>query len=72
MKKIDSIWDVINTLKYKKPTAIFCPKCADPNLKLHSSLDLWLTPPQYICNKCGYLGPIFMELEKEENKEGIT
>jgi hypothetical protein len=29
-------------------------------------MDYWLTPRKYICRKCGYSGPIVMEIEKEE------
>jgi hypothetical protein len=29
---------------------------------------MWLTPRKYYCEKCGYSGPIYMELEKEEEK----
>jgi nitrate/TMAO reductase-like tetraheme cytochrome c subunit len=25
-----------------------------------------LTPQKYFCNKCSYMGTVFMELEKEE------
>jgi len=56
-------------LKRRKPSAIFCPKCGSPEIKLSSSLDYWLTPKKYVCNNCGYAGPIVMELEKEENSE---
>jgi hypothetical protein len=33
---------------------------------LYSGLDFWLTPKKYVCADCGYVGPIIMELEKEE------
>lgn len=35
-------------------------------MHLSSSLDYWLTPKKYVCENCGYVGPIVMELEKEE------
>jgi len=67
MKFLGDFRDVFKTIKHKKPSAIFCPKCASPEIKLSSSLDYWLTPPKYLCEKCGYNGSIVMELEKEEN-----
>jgi len=66
MKTLETLRDVFKTLKHRKPTQIYCPKCASPKLSLHSSLDLWLTPHKYVCSECGYTGPIYMELEKEE------
>jgi len=55
-------------MKHKAPRKKYCPRCGSPNLKLSSSLDLWLTPAQYICEKCGYKGPVVMEKE-DENEE---
>jgi hypothetical protein len=69
MKVIGNIRDVLKTIKHKKPTQIFCPRCASPKLRLSSSLDYWLTPQKYFCSECGYIGTVFMELEKEEEKE---
>jgi predicted RNA-binding Zn-ribbon protein involved in translation (DUF1610 family) len=67
MKKIDGIRDVLKNTKYRKPTHIYCPRCASPKIALSSSLDVWLTPKQYYCEQCGYLGMIVMELEKEDS-----
>jgi hypothetical protein len=30
---------------------------------------VWLFPEQYICENCGYKGPIVLELVKEEKEE---
>ncbi|MCX8150342.1 MAG: hypothetical protein N3D85_02410 [Candidatus Bathyarchaeota archaeon] len=64
MKILDNIRDVFKSLKHKKPQIFFCPRCAHPKLQLYSVLALWLTPQQYVCTKCGYVGPVYMELEK--------
>jgi predicted RNA-binding Zn-ribbon protein involved in translation (DUF1610 family) len=53
-------------LKRRKPSKKYCPRCGSPEIHLSSSLDYWLTPRKYVCKKCGYVGPIVMELEKEE------
>jgi DNA-directed RNA polymerase subunit RPC12/RpoP len=66
MKVLGNIRDVLKTVKHSKPSQIFCPRCGSPKLSLSSSLDYWLTPQKYICSECGYVGSIFMELEKEE------
>ncbi len=69
MKLLADIREVLKTLRHGKTSRIYCPRCASPNIHLSSSLDYWLTPKKYVCEKCGYTGLIVMELEKEENKE---
>ena len=69
MKKIVDIRRVFKNVKRRKPTQIFCPRCASPKIHLFSSLDLWLTPQSYLCDDCGYRGVIVMELEKEEEEQ---
>jgi predicted RNA-binding Zn-ribbon protein involved in translation (DUF1610 family) len=66
MKKIEGIRDIFKNTKHRKPTQIYCPRCASAKIALSSSLAVWLTPKQYYCEECGYLGIIVMELEKEE------
>ncbi|MDW8022441.1 MAG: hypothetical protein RMJ15_01650 [Nitrososphaerota archaeon] len=69
MKILQNLHEVLKTLKYKGPSKIYCPKCGSPDIHLSSSLDYWLTPKKYVCEKCGYSGPIVMELEKDEEFE---
>jgi len=64
MKKADSLREIFKNTKRRKPTAIFCPRCCSPKIQLSTSLDVWLTPKQYYCENCGYLGIIVMELEE--------
>ncbi|MCD6432302.1 hypothetical protein J7L33_06365 [Candidatus Bathyarchaeota archaeon] len=66
MKITQNIKEVFKTLKRRKPAKIYCPRCGSPNIHLSSSFDYWLTPKKYVCEDCGYVGPIVMELEKEE------
>jgi hypothetical protein len=68
MKKTDGIRDVLKNVKHRKPTQIYCPRCASSKIALSSSLAVWLTPKQYYCENCGYLGIIVMELEKEKEE----
>jgi len=70
MKKLESVREVLKKMKHRKPSKIFCPKCASPEIRLFSSLDLWLTPKKYVCESCGYVGPVVMELEKMEEEKG--
>jgi predicted RNA-binding Zn-ribbon protein involved in translation (DUF1610 family) len=66
MKLIQNLKEVLGSLKRRGPSKIYCPRCGSPNIRLSSSLDYWLTPKKYVCENCGYKGPIVMELEKEE------
>jgi predicted RNA-binding Zn-ribbon protein involved in translation (DUF1610 family) len=69
MKPLTNINELLHTLKHRKPTQIYCPRCASPKIHLSSSFDTWLFPTKYRCENCGYVGPIVMELEKEENQK---
>jgi hypothetical protein len=68
MKNLDGIRDILKNTRHRKPSQIYCPRCASPKIQLSSSLAVWLTPKQYYCEDCGYLGIIVMELEKEETE----
>jgi Zn finger protein HypA/HybF involved in hydrogenase expression len=73
MKKLEGIRDVLKHSKRRRPTQIFCPRCASPKIELAKSvgsLEIWLTPKEYYCPECGYHGIIVMELEPidEENQ----
>ena len=43
-----------------------CPACMKPCLELYAG---WLTG-NYICRKCGYLGPLAVEEEAKKRKKG--
>jgi len=60
--------EVFKILKHRGPSKIYCPRCGSPRIHLSSSLDYWLTPKKYVCEDCGYVGPIVMEIEKKDNK----
>lgn len=68
MKLFENVNALFRNLKHRGPTMIFCPKCCSPEIKKSSSFDSWLIPTKYICEKCGYSGPIIMELEKKEEE----
>ncbi len=68
MKKLGDIREIFKSAKHSRPKAIFCPRCASPRINLSSSLAVWLTPKQYYCAECGYLGILVMELEKDDSQ----
>ena len=54
----------------RSPTAVrvkLCPRCLSP-LFLGSKLGGWLIPQDYICAKCGYRGPVFVESDQSVTK----
>jgi transposase-like protein len=68
MKKLDDIREALKTVKHRKPTQIYCPRCYSPKIHLTSSLAVFLTPKQYYCEDCHYVGMVVMELEKEKEE----
>jgi len=72
MSTLKNLREVLKNLKHKKltkPTPKLCPKCHSPKIKLSSGSDTYpkmygITPGQYVCEECGYKGPIAMELEE--------
>jgi transcription elongation factor Elf1 len=69
MKKIDGIRNALKTVKHRKPTQFFCPRCASSKIGLNSGLDIWLTPRQYRCDSCGYTGILVMEMEEDTHPQ---
>jgi len=67
MDILKNLREVFKGIKRRRLIATkLCPRCGSHKLRLSSSFDIWLTPEQYVCEKCGYRGPIVMEVEKEE------
>ena len=68
-KKIDDVREVFKSMKHRKATPIFCIGVAAQNIKLTSSLAYFLTPKQYYCDKCGYVGIVVLELEEDKDQK---
>ena len=63
--------EIAGRLKRRRATPKFCPKCGSPNLNFLSSFEAYpkmygIAPTQYACEKCGYKGPIAMEIDENE------
>jgi predicted RNA-binding Zn-ribbon protein involved in translation (DUF1610 family) len=71
MKMLKDVREVIKSLKHGKPAKIYCPRCCSPKINLSSELDIWLTPKKYVCENCGYKGPIVMEIDIKKEEEAI-
>ncbi len=63
---LENVYRVFKGLKREKLVPKICPRCRSSRLRLSSRFDIWLTPEQYVCGKCGYKGPVVMEIEEEE------
>jgi len=66
MNMLKSIREIFKTIKFRKPAKKYCPRCGSPRIHLSSSLDYGITPKKYVCENCGYRGPLVMEIEKED------
>jgi predicted RNA-binding Zn-ribbon protein involved in translation (DUF1610 family) len=65
-KMLQDMREVLKMLKRRRSSKKYCPRCGSPDIRLSSGSGYWLTPLKYVCKKCGYSGPVVMELEKEE------
>jgi len=43
-----------------------CPVCLSPRIRRSSSFDGWLIPVTYVCEECGYRGPVYLEIEVDD------
>lgn len=62
---LENLREVLKGLRRRKLVPKLCPRCGSPKLQLSSRFDIWLTPEQYVCENCGYKGPVVMEIEEE-------
>jgi len=56
------------SLSHSENRIIICPRCGSQNIRLSSKFDAWLTPKRYVCNDCGYIGPIILEIKVDKCK----
>ncbi len=70
LSRLGILRELFGSLKRRKPTKKYCPKCGNPHIRLSSKFDVWLLPEVYVCEECGYKGSIVLELvEKPESKQ---
>ena len=70
MDKLRTLREILGSLKRRKPTAKYCPKCSSPNIYLTNIL--WFFPERYVCNECGYEGSVTLEKAEVEEQEKPT
>ncbi len=65
---IKDLKDVLRGIRRSKAGIKVCPRCGSSKLHLSSRFDFWLFPQQYVCEKCGYVGPIVLEIKPEKQE----
>jgi len=58
--------EVVKALKRRRESAVACPRCGSPNMSKSTGMDGWLLPPLYLCNDCGYVGRLVLEVEPQD------
>ncbi len=72
MEKLKRLKSLLIGVAWQSPISNpikICPRCGSKNIKIASKLDGWLTPERYVCNDCGYIGQIVLEVEEERDEE---
>lgn len=63
--------DILRGLRWVSPSKnkiLLCPRCGSQNIRLSSKFDAWLMPRRYVCDDCGYIGPIILEVDEEDGE----
>ncbi len=73
MGLLKNLRDTLNVTKRRSSAIKVCPGCGNPKIRLSSREDVYptkmygITPMQYVCEECGYKGPVVMEVEEESS-----
>jgi hypothetical protein len=54
-------------IRRKYVTTKLCPNCLN-KLDPIDELSGWVTPEEYVCSKCGYVGRVALERSEDEPK----
>lgn len=54
------------------PLVKICPKCHEPGLKEALGIGGFIAPKVYCCNKCGYSGGFYLEVDPDEKGEAMV
>ena len=70
MKTLDNLRDVFKAHESTANPSKFTAQDAAAQISVYpAAWTIGLTPQKYLCSNCGYIGSVFMELEKEEEKK---
>lgn len=68
---MEKFGDILKRLRWVSPgknKILLCPRCGSRSIRLSSKFDAWLMPKRYVCEDCGYIGPIILEVDEEDGK----
>lgn len=60
------------TKKSGPPPIKLCPNCYEPKLKVGTNVGGFMAPAVYYCEKCDYKGPLYIEVDVNENGEAMV
>ncbi|RLI05893.1 hypothetical protein DRO26_00840 [Candidatus Bathyarchaeota archaeon] len=63
---LKNFFEIFLRMERTREVKLACPRCGSLKVYPSSWLNGWLTPPQYVCEKCGYKGPILMKIEDKD------
>ncbi|MGQ9759765.1 MAG: hypothetical protein ACUVQ5_04240 [Candidatus Methanomethylicaceae archaeon] len=67
--KLENLKETLGAVRRKKVKPKVCPRCGSTDISI-LTLTGYIAPPAYLCNKCGFHGTLFLEVEKEEGEAG--
>ncbi len=66
---LKNVKDALSSVRRKKVRPKVCPRCGSADVSI-LTLTGYMSQPAYLCNKCGFHGSLFLEVDKEEKENG--
>ncbi|MGC8937177.1 MAG: hypothetical protein ACP5KV_07455 [Candidatus Methanomethylicaceae archaeon] len=66
---MENLKETLSSLKRGKVRPKVCPRCGSADVSV-LTMTGYISQPMYLCNNCGFQGNLFLEIEKEAEKEG--
>jgi transposase-like protein len=63
---MNGLLETIRSLKRGRHDLRVCPRCGSTRIHSVGMFSGWILPDRYVCDNCGYMGFLFLELEKEK------
>lgn len=63
--------EIVKALKRQRSSAVVCPRCGSLHMTKSTGMDGWMLPTLYLCNECGYVGRLALEVDRKDlNPDG--
>lgn len=66
MPWLKGLSDILFEVRHRAPRPVFCPRCGSHEMKVKEGYGI--LPAVYTCAKCGYEGPLVLEIEEEQTR----